>query len=453
MASSIPRSILQPNSQIQWNSSFLSNSSSLFDSYNTNPTSQSAPNSPITSNDDIKITPTLEEILSEQSSCPYSKFEFANFLKKTFCYENLKFLMELENFINLLNNNNQENLNYLKVFWLNLSNDFIKVNSENEINLSATRRKQLLSTFDNNNKIKLDCYSIKACLYTDPNSSLNIPSKKLLSETIIDIKELLRDAYLGFLTSVENNEDNINYIGEYENNYDNFTNSVKNGNYIDYWDSNYCLSNSNNNKVNNNTFQSYDDSNLSPLDTICVLNIQNTSPTITTTTTTTTTNNNNNKTKKKTITPSKQTSNNTNPNPRSLNSNSALILRITYQQQLEIASIISDGSKVRSKSSKPSKLSKAKRGSVSSVSGRRNSNFKPEDASKLPNHLPSSTYIQRTAKHRKSLMSFKINMNNDTTNSSNNNSQSQPQNNLESWKEKLLKWRRPSAIKAKGLAR
>lgn len=186
----------------------------------------------------VRMIPTLDTILINKSKPPYSSLEFRNFLKKSHCYENYDFYTQLSEFA-LISDNYTKRLQ-----WLHILKNFVEVCSEYEINLTGDLRNKLLCNFD------------IMCDYSNESNLLNlqIPSTQVLEEAKDETHLLLQDAYMQFLKSVANHDDNSVFVDK-QNIYDksnhqqqqqhsnhNDTSSNNNGSSADILISgNYCL--------------------------------------------------------------------------------------------------------------------------------------------------------------------------------------------------------------------
>lgn len=136
-------------------------------------------------------TPSLELILAGQESSPYSQLEFTNFLRRCHCYENYEFIQQLDQLRRL---HGQKQLQ--QQLWYAMINKFVNIYSDNEINLTGDVRGKLLKDYDELSKEKWTL----------------VPQDEVLSEAKDETYLLLQDAYIQFLKSVSNKEDNKVYV-------------------------------------------------------------------------------------------------------------------------------------------------------------------------------------------------------------------------------------------------
>ncbi|GMM35321.1 hypothetical protein DASC09_026460 [Saccharomycopsis crataegensis] len=166
--------------------------------------------------------PNLDTILRAQSLAPYSLHEFQVFLKKSRCFENYEFIQELDSLHQL------PNISAKKIEWLRILRCYVEVFSEFEINLNGELRSKLLGNFDffNND-------------YSQPEDlgRLDLPEKSVLNEARNEAYCLLHDAYLQFLKSVANREDNSVFIDKF-----NIYNHLEESGSMPISSGNYCFS-------------------------------------------------------------------------------------------------------------------------------------------------------------------------------------------------------------------
>lgn len=145
--------------------------------------------------------PGLEAVLAGRCDSPYSLSEFINFLKKSCCYENYDFLLEMDTYDQLNSDCDRREA------WLRLLKTFIMLCSDFEINLNGDLRSRLLGNFD-----------IISTDYTTPEglATLQLPNERDLKEAREETRILLKDAYLQFLKSVDNHEDNKRYVDKFK---------------------------------------------------------------------------------------------------------------------------------------------------------------------------------------------------------------------------------------------
>lgn len=148
---------------------------------------------------DYSTMPTFEDILSGTSQAPYSRVAFASFLKKIHSLENLEFLIHSNYYLlNISNTENQYHQDHeiqSRSIWDLLYKNFISLDSPKEVNIPYEIKNELLTIH------QLD----------------QLPSFELISNTMIIIKDLLRDAYLQFVSSVKRSSINENYKFQQQN--------------------------------------------------------------------------------------------------------------------------------------------------------------------------------------------------------------------------------------------
>ncbi|CCH43554.1 Axin-1 [Wickerhamomyces ciferrii] len=123
----------------------------------------------------FELLPSYEEVLSGNSPAPYSRVAFANFLKKIHSLENLEFLIQSNNY--LLSEFEKEK----SLIWDHLYINFISNDSPKEVNIPFEYKDEFFKYFQIG----------------------ELPSNELISNTMIIIKDLLRDAFFQFLNSTK----------------------------------------------------------------------------------------------------------------------------------------------------------------------------------------------------------------------------------------------------------
>lgn len=139
--------------------------------------------------DDEYSIPSFESLLSGLSKAPYSRVSFMSYLKARHCSENLEFLMNSNQYIltskRLEANSSSMNYEFIQnerhQLWHHIYNQFISHDSPKEVNIPSDL------------KTELNRYS---------NSS-SLPQVELVENTMISVKELLRDTYFQFISSVK----------------------------------------------------------------------------------------------------------------------------------------------------------------------------------------------------------------------------------------------------------
>lgn len=139
------------------------------------------------------IVPSYEDVLSGISQAPYSRVAFANFLKKIHSLENLEFLIHSNYYLLIQNDEIQS-----RSIWDLLYKNYISLESPKEVNIPYEYKDELLNIYQQG----------------------ALPSFELISNTMIIIKDLLRDAYLQFISSVKRHSSiNENYKFQQQQNY------------------------------------------------------------------------------------------------------------------------------------------------------------------------------------------------------------------------------------------
>lgn len=136
--------------------------------------------------------PSFESILSGTSQSPYSRVAFSDFLRKIHCSENLEFLLNSNQYL-ISSNAKGEYDHELKQLWFLIYTNHISSDGLKEVNIPHDLKEDLTQHFEQD----------------------KLPSASLMEQTMISVKELLRDGYVQFIQSVRrvhyNDRVNENY--------------------------------------------------------------------------------------------------------------------------------------------------------------------------------------------------------------------------------------------------
>lgn len=89
--------------------------------------------------------PSLDDVLHDRSSSPYTKPHFAQFLLSVHCLENLEFVLEISQYIQLVEDNR---LLTLPTLWLSIRRTFVVEDAPKEVNLPYAIKSTLSTTDD-----------------------------------------------------------------------------------------------------------------------------------------------------------------------------------------------------------------------------------------------------------------------------------------------------------------
>lgn len=176
--------------------------------------------------------PTLETVLENKSVSPYSLFEFQNFMKRSHCFENYMFITEVDALLKFLQEDEKacceaynlpqeeaeeekysiypkedadafsEKENLIKDLWSHILLVYIATYAEFEINLSYEIRDSLLSYHENCDDMNIH--------------DIPIPEIPAFLDAKDETYVLLQDAFLQFLKSVSNKENNNVFIDKFD---------------------------------------------------------------------------------------------------------------------------------------------------------------------------------------------------------------------------------------------
>lgn len=125
--------------------------------------------------------PTLEEILDDKASHPYSFSNFVGYLSRNHCLETVEFTKDVSNYTKKYNEN-PYSIEELNSLWKRILDAYVKTDSPKELNLPCEVKNQLISI------------SV---------TSEQAPSPSLLSRAVDLAKDMMKEnVYLPFISSV-----------------------------------------------------------------------------------------------------------------------------------------------------------------------------------------------------------------------------------------------------------